>query len=73
MFEKFLALYLAGMMCAFGMFAPIVKNEFPEASGWNRFACGMGVSMFSWFAVGAIIGEIWVDVENNKAEFQNSY
>jgi putative exporter of polyketide antibiotics len=68
MFEKLLALYLAGMMCAFGLFAPIVKNEFSESSVGKRFACGIGVSMFSWFAVGAIIGEIWVNVEKNKAE-----
>jgi putative exporter of polyketide antibiotics len=66
MFEKLLALYLMGMMCAFGMFAPIVKHEFPESSGGKRFVCGVGVSMFSWFAVGAIIGEIWVNLE--KAE-----
>ncbi len=68
MFEKLLALYLAGMMCAFGLSLPVVKHEFPKSNPSKNFVCCIGVSTFSWFAVGAIIGEIWVNVEKNKAE-----
>jgi len=68
MFEKLLALYLAGVLCAFGLSMPYVKYKYPEESGWIQFSTSLGMSTLSWLIVGAAIGDILVDIEKNKAE-----
>jgi hypothetical protein len=68
MFEKLVTLYLIGILFAFGVSVPIMHNQVPERSIATRFLYCASFSIASWFTVGAVIGEIWVKLQDQDGD-----